>query len=84
MMIPVERIIVVAQEGNSPNNADKEVVFKICAPFTDCKSEINNTQRDNAKYIDKVMLMYNLINYSDNYSKISGSLWQYKRHQPAK
>ena len=32
---------------------------------------------DNAKDIDIVMLMYNLIEYSDNYSKASGSLWQY-------
>ena len=43
MMIPVERIIVAEQERNNPNNADKEVVFKNCAPFTDCISEINNT-----------------------------------------
>ena len=35
-------------------------------PFTDCVSEINNTQVDNAKYIDVVMQMYNLIEYSDN------------------
>ena len=40
---------------------------------------INNTQIDNAKYIDLVMPMYNSIEYSDNYSKISGSLWQYYR-----
>ena len=30
---------------------DKGVVFKICAPFTNCISEINNTQVDNAKDI---------------------------------
>ena len=76
MMIPVERIIVAAQEGNNPNNADKEAVFKNCAPFTDCISEINNTHIDYAKYHDEVMLMYNLTQYSDNYSKASGSLCQ--------
>ena len=48
---------------------NKGVMFKNCAPFTDCISEINNTQIDNAKYIDVVMPMYNLIEYSDNYSK---------------
>ena len=42
-------------------------------------SEKNNTQRDNAKDIDTVMPMYNLIEYSDNYSKTSGRLWQYYR-----
>ena len=56
---------------------DKGVVFKKCAPFTNCISEINNTQVDNAKDIDIVMPMYNLIEYSDNYAKTSGSLWQY-------
>ena len=40
-------------------------------------SNINNTQIDNAKDIDVVMLIYNLIEYSDNYLKTSGSLWQY-------
>ena len=40
-------------------------------------NEINNTQVDNAKDIDIVMPMYNLIEYSDNYAKTSGSLWQY-------
>ena len=36
---------------------DKVVAFKICAPFTNCISEINNTQIDNPKDIDIVMLM---------------------------
>ena len=39
---------------------DKVVAFKNCAPFTNCISEINNTQVDNAKDFDIVMLMYNL------------------------
>ena len=52
-------------EGN------KRVIFKNCAPFTDCISEINNTQIDNAKYIDVVMPVYNWIEYSDNYFKTS-------------
>ena len=56
---------------------DKGVAFKTCAPFTNCITEINNTQIDNAKDIDIVMPMYNLIEYSDNYSNASRSLWQY-------
>ena len=40
---------------------DKGVAFKNCAPFINCISEINNTQVDNAKDIDVVMPMYNLI-----------------------
>ena len=60
---------------------DKEAVFKNCAPFTNCISKINNTQVDNAKDIDIVMPMYNLIEYSDNYAKTLGSLWKYYRDE---
>ena len=42
-------ITIEAQTGDNPNNGNKEVVFKKCAPFTDCINEINNTQKDNAK-----------------------------------
>ena len=45
---------------------NKGVVFKNCAPFTNCISEINNTQVDNAKDIDILMPIYNLIEYSDD------------------
>ena len=65
------------------NNANKKVIFKKCAPFINCISEINNTQIDNAKDLDIVMPMYNLIEYSDNYSKTSGSFWQYCKDIPA-
>ena len=58
------------------NNTNKKVIFKNCAPFTDCIIEINNRQVDNPKNIDIVMPMYNLIEYSDSYSKTSGSLWK--------
>ena len=65
------------------NNTNKKVIFENCAPFTNCISKINNTQIDNAEYIDTVMPMYNLIEYSDNYSKTSGSLRQYCKEIPA-
>ena len=57
------------------NDNGKKVIFKNCAPFTNCISKINNTQIDNAEYIDIVMPMYNLRKYSDNHSKTSRSLW---------
>ena len=60
--------------GAAANNTNKKVIFKNCALFTNCISEINNTQIDNAQDIDIVMPIYNLIEYSDNYSKTSGSL----------
>ena len=55
------------------NNTNKKVIFKNCVPFTNCISKINNTQIDNTEYIDIVMPMHNLIEYSDNYSKTSAS-----------
>ena len=56
------------------NNNKKEVVFKNCAPFTDCISEINNTEVDSAKDVDIVMPTYVFKEYSNNYLKRSGSL----------
>ena len=73
-----------AAQGAAANNTNKKVIFKNCAPFTNCISEINNTQIDNAKDIDIVMPMYNLIEYSDNYAKTTGSLWQYCKDIPAR
>ena len=73
-----------AAEGAGANNTNKKVIFKNCAAFTNCISEINKMQRDNAKDIDIVMPMYNLIEYSDNYAKTTGSLWQYCKDIPAR
>ena len=56
---------------------NKGVIFQNCAPFAECISNINNARIDNAKDVDVVMPMYNLIGYSDNYSKTSESLWQF-------
>ena len=62
---------------------DKGVIFKNYAPFTKCISRINNSDIDNAQDIDIVMPMYNLIEYSDNYSKTSVNLWQYYKDDPS-
>ena len=66
---------VADDAARQADERDKGVSFKNCAPFINCISEINNTQIDNAKDIDIVMPMYNLIECSDNYAKTSGSLW---------
>ena len=79
----------IAITGAGDNETDRladernEVVaFKNCSPFIICISEINNTQIDNCQDIDIIMPMYNLLEYSDNYAKTSGSLWQYYRDEP--
>ena len=51
----------IAAPGAAVNNTNKKVIFKNCAPFTDCIAEINNTQTDDAQDIDIVMSMYKLI-----------------------
>ena len=56
------------------NNTNKKVIFKSCAPFTNCISKINNTQVDNAKDIDVIVSTYNLLDYSPAYAKTSGNL----------
>ena len=61
---------------------NKGVIFKNCATFNECISRINNTDIDNAQDVDIVMPMYDLNEYSDNYSKTSGSLWQYYKDDP--
>ena len=86
-MIIVKDKITITGAGDDAavrqaDERDKGVAFKNCAPFINCISEINNTQVDNAKDIDIVMPMYNLIEYSDNYVKTSGSLWKYYRDKP--
>ena len=75
--ILVNGTITVAEVVVGGGNNSIQVVFKNCAPFTNCISEINNTQIDNARYIDAVMPMYNSIEYGNNYSKKSGSLGQH-------
>ena len=63
------------------DNAATQVVFKNCAPFEDCRTEINNTFVDYANFINIAMPMYNLIEYSEYYSDTSGSLWDFKRDE---
>ena len=85
--ILVKGTITITGEGadaaaERADERDKGVTFKNCAPSTKWISRINNTDIDNAHDIDIVMPMYNLIEYDDNYSKTSGSFWQYYKDDP--
>ena len=85
--ILVKGRITIAGAGDDAAARDvdernKGVIFKNCAPFTNCKSETNSTQIDNARDVDIVMAIYNFIAYSDNYSKTFRSLWQYYKDEP--
>ena len=63
-------------------NYNKKLTLKNNAPFTFCISKINNTLIDNAEDLDIVMPIYNLLEYSKNYRKTTGSLWNYYRDEP--
>ena len=67
----------------NPNEVNKKLILKNCVSFTNYITRINYTQIDDTKDIDIVMPMYNLIEHSDNYSKIFGILWQYCKDIPA-
>ena len=60
---------------------NKKLIFKNNAPFRSCISQIKNTFIHNAEDLDIVMAMYNLLEYSDNYSMTSRSLWNYHRDE---
>ena len=66
----------------APNDKNKNIISKSCAPFTECINEINNKKTDHAKDNDVVIPLYNLIKYSENYSKLSENLWRYCKDEP--
>ena len=74
-------ILVTGNITVTGDNANTKVAFKDCAPFKKCRTEINETFADDAQHINTAMPMYNLIEYSDNYSDTSGSSWQFKRDE---
>ena len=74
-------ILVTGNINVTGGNNNTKVAFKNCSPFRKCRTEINETFIDEADFIDITMPMYNLIEYSDNYSDTSGSLWQFKRDE---
>ena len=65
------------------NNTNKKVIFKNCSVFTKCVTELNNVQLDNARNIDIIASMYNLVEHSSGYERTSRSLWQYYKDIPA-
>ena len=78
--------VAKANASNTANDngfGEKKLIFKNNAPFINCISKTNGIKIDNAEYLDVVMPMYNLLEYSKNYIKIAGSLWNYYRDKPS-
>ena len=71
--------------NNANNNAfgEEKLVFENNAPSINCISKINGVKIDSAEDLDVVMPMYNLLEYSKNYKKATGSLWNYYRDEPS-
>ena len=76
-IVVIEAIELLASGANENDKAEKDVAFKNNAWSMSCISKIDNTLIENAE----VMPIYNLLEYTDNYSKTSGSLWNYYRDE---
>ena len=62
-------------------NANTKVASKNCAHFRRCVTHINDEHVETAENLDIIMLMYNSLEYSDNYADSSGNLYQCKRDE---
>ena len=72
---------ITLEGDNDANKRNKNLAFKNNAPFINCISKINGVKIDNAEDLDVVMPMYNLLEYSKNYRKTTGSLLNYYRDE---
>ena len=74
----------ITLEGDkNANRWNKNLAFKNNAPFINCISKVNGVKIDNAEDLGVVRPMYNLLEYSKNYRKTTGSLWNYYRDEPS-
>ena len=73
--------IITVTDTNNDSRQNKKLVFKNNATFISCTEKNNNTFLDNAKDLDIVILMYNLLRHSGNYSITLGSMWHYQSNK---
>ena len=73
---------ITVTNPNSNANFDRRLTLKNNAPFISCISKINGELVENAEDLDIVLPMYNLFEYSKNYEKTLGSLFNYYRDEP--
>ena len=74
---------ITVTDPNNNANFDRRLTLKNNAPFISCNSKINSELVENAEDLDIVITMYNLLEYSKNYEKTSGSLFNYYRDEPS-
>ena len=73
---------ITVEVVNNRDRRNRSLALKNNAPFISCISKINGVLIENAEDLDIVMPMYNFIEYSKNYKKTTGSLWNYYRDEP--
>ena len=74
---------ITLEGDNDANKRNKNLAFQNNAPLINCISKINGVEIDNAEDLDVVMPIYNPLEYSKNYRKTTGSLWNYYRDEPS-
>ena len=79
--IIVKGIVTVSADERDRDKMNRQIILKNNAPFISCISKINGVLAENAEDLDIVIPMYNLLEYSKNYSKTSASLWNYYRDE---
>ena len=72
---------ITVEGANIRDKKNRPLAFKNNTPFISCISKINGVLIENAEDLDIVMPMFNLLEYNKNYSKASGSLWNYYRYE---
>ena len=79
----VLKVDITLEGDNNANKQNKNLAFKNNAPFINCISKIDGVKIDNAKDLDVLTPVYNLLEYSTNYRQTTGSLWNYNRDEPS-
>ena len=79
--IVVKGIVTVSADKRDRDEMNRQIILKYNASFISCISKINGVLVENAEDLYIVMPMYNLLEYSKNYSKTSASLWNYYRNE---
>ena len=79
--IVVKGIFIVSVDERDRDEMNRQVILKNNAPFISCISKINGVLVENAEDLDIAMPLYNLLEYSKNYLKTSGYLWNYYRDE---
>ena len=75
-------ILITGNNTDEGGNADTKAAFKNCKPFTKSEIPLNDGNVETADNLDLIMDIYNLIEYFDNFSDSTASLYQYKRQEP--